>query len=336
MNLKRILLIYGGILAAVMLMLFSVVILMTSENKDSSSNSSGAWGNINLSEEVLAAKPLVEQYAAEYGVSEYVPVLLAIMQVESGGLLEDIMQSSESAGLPPNTLNTLDSIIRGCEYFSELVERAEAKDCDFDTIIQAYNYGLGFIDYVAARGKAYSFELAESFANEQSGGEKVTYKNEISIPINGGWRYNYGNMFYVLLVKQYLTTVQYDGDLINAVMNEALKYEGWSYVFGGASPSTSFDCSGIIQWCYGVAGVSLPRTAQAQYDATTHISQSEAQAGDLVFFHSTYNCPDYITHIGIYVGNNQMYHAGNPIGYADLSSSYFQQHLAGFGRVNMQ
>ena len=84
---------------------------------------------------------------------------------------------------------------------------------------------------------------------------------------------------------------------------------------------------------YGKAGISLPRTAQAQYDATQHLPLSQAKAGDLVFFHSTYNAGSYVTHVGIYVGNNQMYHAGDPIGYADLSSSYWQQHLIGAGRV---
>ena len=83
----------------------------------------------------------------------------------------------------------------------------------------------------------------------------------------------------------------------------------------------------------GKVGISLPRTAQAQYDATQHLPLSQAKAGDLVFFHSTYNAGSYVTHVGIYVGNNKMYHAGDPIGYADLSSSYWQQHLIGAGRV---
>ena len=60
---------------------------------------------------------------------------------------------------------------------------------------------------------------------------------------------------------------------------------------------------------------------------------SQAQAGDLVFFHSTYNTSDYVTHVGIYVGNNQMYHAGNPIGYTDLTSAYWQQHIICAGRI---
>ena len=102
---------------------------------------------------------------------------------------------------------------------------------------------------------------------------------------------------------------------------------------GGSNPNTSFDCSGLTQWCYGKAGISLPRTAQAQYDATQHIPLSQAQAGDLVFFHSTYNTSDYVTHVGIYVGNNQMYHAGNSIGYTDLTSAYWQQHIICAGRI---
>lgn len=116
-------------------------------------------------------------------------------------------------------------------------------------------------------------------------------------------------------------------------MNEALKYEGWKYVYGGASPTTSFDCSGLTQWTYGKAGIKLPRTAQQQYDVTQHIPLSEAKAGDLVFFHSTYNAGSYITHVGIYLGDNRMFHAGDPIGYAYLTSSYWQQHLVRAGRI---
>lgn len=101
------------------------------------------------------------------------------------------------------------------------------------------------------------------------------------------------------LVSQYLTVSQVSGELAQKIMNEALKYQGWDYVYGGSNPNTSFDCSGLVQWCYGKAGISLPRTAQAQYDATQHIPLSQAQAGDLVFFHSTYDAGSYVTHVGI-------------------------------------
>ena len=70
----------------------------------------------------------------------------------------------------------------------------------------------------------------------------------------------------------------FDNATAQAIMNEALKYQGWKYVYGGSNPNTSFDCSGLTQWCYGKAGISLPRTAQAQYDATQHLPLSQAKA----------------------------------------------------------
>ena len=76
---------------------------------------------MNLSAEVLKHQPMVEKYAREYGISEYVNVLLAIIQVESGGTAEDVMQSSESLGLPPNSLDTESSIKQGCKYFASPV-----------------------------------------------------------------------------------------------------------------------------------------------------------------------------------------------------------------------
>ncbi|EHB5054271.1 bifunctional lysozyme/C40 family peptidase [Enterococcus faecalis] len=326
-------LIIGG--AGIFLMVFSLLLfvaILFSDEQDSGFSDIQS-GGINVSQEVLAHKPMVEKYAKEYGAEEYVHVLLAVIQVESGGTAEDVMQSSESLGFPPNTLGTEDSIKQGVKYFASLLQTAEKNSSDLNAVIQSYNYGGGFLGYVDNRGNKYTFELAESFANQYSNGEKVSYPNPIAIPINGGWRYNYGNMFYVQLVSQYLVTTQFDDDSVQAIMDEAFKYEGWKYVYGGASPTTSFDCSGLTQWSYRKAGLNLPRTAQEQYDVTQHIPLSEAEAGDLIFFHSTYNAGTYITHIGIYLGNNQMFHAGDPIGYADLTSSYWQQHLVGAGRI---
>ena len=330
MKLKHFALPLGGLVAAFFGLVLLVAVLFTSED---GSDPKHFYGGVNLSPEVLAHKPMVEKYAAQYGISEYVNVLLAIIQVESGGTLEDVMQSSESMGLPPNSLDTESSIRQGCKYFSGLLNAADRLGNDLNSVIQAYNYGGGFLDYVATRGSKYSFALAQTFAAEKSGGVRVDYPNPIAIKENGGWRYNYGNMFYVRLVSQYLYAAHFDDATVQALMNEALKYQGWKYVYGGASPATSFDCSGLTQWCYGTVGITLPRTAQAQYDAVQHIPMDEAKAGDLVFFQGTYNCGDYITHVGIYVGNNQMYHAGNPIGFVDLTSSPLWAHLVCAGRV---
>lgn len=323
--------VFGGIFVAIISLLLFLFIVTSDDEENSTSRID--YSGLNLSAEVLLHQPTVKKYAKEYGISDYVNYLLAIMQVESGGTAVDVMQSSESLGLPPNSLSTEESIKQGCKYFASLLSSCKEKGCDINTVVQAYNYGGGFIDYIASHGKKYTFELAVSFAKEKSGGVKITYKNEISIKENGGWRYKYGNMFYVKLVAQYLAVAHFDNATVQAIFNEALKYQGWKYVYGGSNPNTSFDCSGLVQWCYGKAGISLPRTAQAQYDATQHIPLAQAKAGDLIFFHSTYNAGTYVTHVGIYAGNNRMYHAGDPIGYADLTSSYWQQHLICAGRV---
>ncbi|ASF30823.1 peptidase P60 [Bacillus amyloliquefaciens] len=334
MRLKILLFAWGlGFLALFGLLVFVTIFISNEEHSSDGGDFIGDIGGISVSADVLKHQPMVEKYANEYGVSEYVSTLLAIIEVESGGRLSDVMQSSESLGLPPNSLEIEASIQQGTKYFSDLVRSAERSGVDGNTVIQSYNYGSAFIDYVAKRGTKYSFELAQNFAKERSGGNKVTYTNPIAVKKNGGWRYRYGNMFYVELVNQYFISVQFDDETVQVVMNEALKYEGFPYVFGGDNPKTSFDCSGLTQWSYRKAGINLPRTAQQQYDVTEHIPLSQAKPGDLVFFHSTYNAGTYVTHVGIYVGNNQMYNAGDPIGYADLTSSYWQKHLIGAGRI---
>lgn len=205
---KIILLAFSGFF---LLLLIVIIALLGGEDEgDNRGGITGSVANIGLSDAVLAHQPTVQKYCQMFGITEYVPYLLAIMQVESGGTAVDVMQSSESLGLPPNSLGTEESIEQGCYYFSTLISSAATYGCDLNTVIQSYNYGGGFVFYVAERGKTYSFDLAMEFSREKSGGEKVNYANSISIPINGGWRYGYGNMFYVKLVAQYLTAANSD------------------------------------------------------------------------------------------------------------------------------
>lgn len=157
-----------------------------------------------ISDAVVAYRDVVADYAAQNDISDYTDVLLAIMQVESGGELDDLMQSSSSLELPADSLEQEASIRQGCSYFAHLLRRAESEGCDLDTAIQAYNYGSGFIDYVADHGGKYSLELSEKFAEQQSGGATVQYDNLLAVKRNGGWRYAYGNMFYAKLVNQHL------------------------------------------------------------------------------------------------------------------------------------
>ena len=324
--------------SGVFVMMFSLLLLVVivfSDEEDGGSGGNLIYGGVSVSQEVLAHKPMLEKYAREYGIEEYLNVLLAIIQVESGGTLEDVMQSSESLGLPPNSLSTEESIKQGCKYFSELLAAAETKGCDLNSVIQSYNYGGGFLDYVAGRGKKYTFELAESFARDKSGGKKVTYTNPIAVEKNGGWRYSYGNMFYVLLVSQYLTVAQFDDETVQAIMEEALKYEGWTYVYGGDSPSTSFDCSGFVSYVLTNSGlVNTGRLgAQGLYNVCSPVSSADVKPGDLVFFVGTYDTPG-VSHVGIYVGDNVMLHCGDPIQYTSINTSYWQSHFYAFGRPN--
>ncbi len=119
------------------------------------------------------------------------------------------------------------------------------------------------------------------------------------------------------------------------LMGEATKYIGRPYVWGGSSPSTSFDCSGFICWSYTKSGVyNLPRTtAQGIYNQCAPVKKEDLKPGDLVFFTGTYNSGSPVSHIGIYVGDNQMLHAGDPIGYANLGNSYWIKHWYGGGRL---
>lgn len=311
-------------------MLFFTVI--ASDDEEDPPNSALTTDAMSLSAAVLKHRLTVEKYCREFGITDQVMVILAIMQVESGGQGGDVMQASESLGLPVNTLGTDASIKQGVKYFASLVKSMKAADVDLNTAIQSYNFGGGFIDYVAKHGKKYTFELASDFAKARAGGKQVKYTNPVS---DTGWRYAYGNMYYVKVISQYLVTdgAKFDDKTVQVIMTEALKYQGTAYVFGGSTPATGFDCSGLTSWSYAKAGITLPRTAQAQYDATAHLNIKDAKPGDLVFFHSTYNTADYVTHVGIYVGNMKMYNAGDPLGYADLNSKYWQAHLIGAGRV---
>ena len=159
--------------------------------------------NSTFPEEVLAHRPMLEDYAESYGISEYKDWLMAILAVESGGKGDDVMQSSESLGKKPNSLGTEESIEQGCSYFKELLDTAKGKNVDFDAILQAYNYGPGYLYFVADRGGEHTFDLAVEYAEEMSGGRTARYTHEIADD-NGNWMYLYGNMYYVKLVEQYL------------------------------------------------------------------------------------------------------------------------------------
>jgi hypothetical protein len=116
-----------------------------------------------------------------------------------------------------------------------------------------------------------------------------------------------------------------------AILEEAEKYVGFPYVWGGSNPSTSFDCSGFVSYVYNQCGWSFGRLgAQGLYNISTRTNSPKP--GDLVFFTGTYDTPG-ISHVGIYVGDGWMLHCGDPIQYANLNNSYWQSHFYAYGKL---
>lgn len=306
---------------------------------------SGSSGTANLNDTTLQWEPVVRFYAEENGISDYVDVILAIIMVETGGQGPDVMQSSESLGLPPNSItDPMLSIEAGVKHLASVINDAKSKELDFWTPVQSYNFGSSFNYYVSNNGKQYSFELASEFSKYMANGKTVKYSNAVA-DFNGNFRYAYGNMYYVMLVQQYLSPIA-GGNIGNAdasalgpevyqgLMNEVLKYNGWPYVWGGSNPNVGFDCSGLVQHAFRLLGYDLPRTAAEQHSHT--IPVAEPQPGDLVFFKGTNSSrpADSITHVGIYVDEQRMYDASNSgIGYSNWNQGYWKEHFAGFGRV---
>ncbi|MDR0859191.1 MAG: peptidoglycan DD-metalloendopeptidase family protein, partial [Oscillospiraceae bacterium] len=126
-----------------------------------------------------------------------------------------------------------------------------------------------------------------------------------------------------------------------ALIAEAERYLGYPYVYGGSSPSTSFDCSGYVSFVLRASGVKdIDRLgATGLYNISTPVSASEAKPGDLVFFQGTYSTSSPVSHVGFYVGTDasgrpRMLHCGSPIQYTYIDTAYWQEHFFAFGRIN--
>ena len=207
-----------------------------------------------------------------------------------------------------------------------------------ETTTEEYTYEVEVpyeyhILYVTLRNKGFGTAAVEGLTEEQ----KERYAATLSM--KGNKPYLFGNDIYA----NESAGEDYDipGEALAdpdfaALITEAEKYLGFPYVWGGSSPSTSFDCSGFVCYVFSNSGVhNLPRTtAQGIYNQCAHIAPSEAKPGDIIFFTGTYDSPGPVSHVGIYVGNNMMIHCGSPIPYVRTDSSYWTQHFYAFGRLN--
>lgn len=325
------------IVLAVVIVIVSLLVALISSIAGAVKDASSAQVIAGLYRQLLSDNTIsytqdVKDAAVNEQIEDYVNYLLAIMEVESHGIGTDVMQSSESAGLPPNSFKTpQESIAQGAKYFASCVMKASEKECDINTAIQAYNFGTGFIDYVAENGKVYTLDLAIAFAEEKSGGKQVDYKNQIAIDYNGGWRYAYGNMFYVQLVNQYI--YNYKNTTVQKIVDEAMKYSGWDYISGGSTPDDGgFDCSGLVQYVYGQAGIDLPRLEKEQFEVCEEIEADKAEPGDLIFYKNETSDGE-IGHVAIYLGNGKVFEAGDPVGIYSATDEWHKTNQLHVGRV---
>ena len=303
------------------ILIFSVIIFgaIGGVKNNNSNSGNGDYQYVSVSSDVLKYKYLVEEYCNKYEIPDQVNIVLAIMMQESGGRGLDPMQSSECGfnmeypRVPNGITDPVYSIEVGVQNWASVWKEAG----ELKLALQGYNFGNGYIQWAKERG-GYTLENAKEFSSMMA--SKL------------GWS-AYGDVLYVEHVMRYITPVSLGDETFTAMMNEVLKYEGYPYVFGGETPETSFDCSGLTRWAYKSIGVQLPRTAQQQYDVMRHIPLSEAKPGDLVFFSNTYATSDYITHVGIFIDANTIYHAGNPIGYTNINTNYWQRHLVCAGTI---
>lgn len=275
-----------------------IILMIVSVTAVNSSSSGEADYYLPLSPQVLNYKPLVEKYCKEYDIEDYIDYILAIMMVETGGEGDDVMACSESLGLPIGTLKPTESIKQGCKVFSEHLKTSLESGCDFNTAVQAYNFGGSFISYVVSNGKKYTFELACRFASDKSEGRKVTYVNEVSKPY-GGWMYQYGNMFYVKLVQQYLPTnsdiVKFAKQFVGENHSRFTSYKSkngsgsetdWCAMFVSyCADNLGYIDKGYIFWYNGCTTALNRMLAENKFEYSAFYKGSYTpRAGDLIFF----------------------------------------------------
>lgn len=275
------------------------------DNLISEDSDSGIIGNGTVNGDVMSFEPLVRQEAKKNHIEDYVNVLLAMIMQESKGQVLDVMQASESQGLPPNTItDPALSIQIGVAYFADMLTQAGG---DVKLALQAYNFGPGFIYYAKQHG-GYSQENASTYSSLMGQGK------------------GYGDPEYVSHVMRYVNGAGNGASYYEKALTVMKQFDGWPYLYGGRSPAQhGFDCSGLLEYAFSQVGVNLSGTAAQMYAKTTAISDSQAQPGDLVFFDTDRELtaaekrdlslldavPFDISHVGLYMGNNNFYNSNN-------------------------
>ncbi|EAC5024902.1 lytic transglycosylase [Listeria monocytogenes] len=335
-------------IAGSLLVLFLLMLILLAVNGAESSNPdmAEAPSALNISPAVEAYRSVVEKECIANDTPECVDIILAMIMQESGGSVPDLMQSSESKGLPPNTItDPVESIQVGVAYFSQGYKKArkEAKMNPKETAIQGYNYGSGFIGWAIKNGGGWTEERAVEFARIQSHGQKRS----------GGVRdgqYAYGDQLYVQHVMAYLqpnvggnggagSTKGGTKEVEKAISTGSSIVGKSPYVWGGGRNTSDinarkFDCSSFVRWCYSEAGINLGPVSGTTTDTLVKkgkaVSQKEMKRGDLVFF-DTYKVNG---HVGIYLGDGKFINDNSSKGIwiDEMSNSYWKSTFKGVVR----
>jgi cell wall-associated NlpC family hydrolase len=293
--------------------------------------------------------------ATGFGLAILLALAFAVTSVAAvvGGTSSSSANSTAAVGdIPPDQLPVMQAAAATCGLPWEVLAAVAKVESEFGRNMRTSSAGaIGYGQFLPSSWAAYG-----------AGGNPYDYRDALPamaryLCAHGGaqdirralFAYNRANWYVDLVLSvaaQYrapapTTPTDITGDdggnaLGSRVIALARAQIGRPYVWGGASPQTSFDCSGLAQWVYGQVGVRLPRTAQQQYGATTRVNREELQPGDLLFFTRTYPSRDPITHVGIYVGGGQMVNAttpGDTIREMPAFSGYWGAHYAGAGRV---
>ncbi|EKZ3574312.1 lysozyme family protein [Listeria monocytogenes] len=335
-------------IAGILLALFLIMLIMLAVNGGETSDPAVAEAPsaLNISPAVEAYRSVVEKECIANDIPECVDIILAIIMQESGGSVPDVMQSSESKGLPPNTItDPVESIKVGVAYFSQGYKKArkEAKMNPKETAIQGYNFGSGFIGWSIKNGGGWTADRAVEFARIQSNGQKRS----------GGVRdgqYAYGDQLYVQHVMAYLqpnvgenggagSTKGGTKEAEKAISTGSSIVGKSPYVWGGGRSDVDikarrFDCSSFVRWCYSEAGINLGPVGSTTTDTLVKkgkaVSKKDMKRGDLVFF-DTYKVNG---HVGIYLGDGKFINDNSSKGVwiDEMSNSYWNSTFKGVVR----
>lgn len=281
---------------------------------------------LTVSSSVEKYRMAVEEQAKLNGISDYTNLLLAIMMQESGGLVQDVFQCSESLGKKPNTITTQESIVQGVRFFAQLLQQAGVtSNTDIEHIrlaLQAYNFGNSFIPFAIGMDSGWSQNATNKFAEIHSKGIKRTGQKAAMLGI---WQY--GDQYYTDHVLRYYSLVLGTN---SDIVEYAKTLLGCPYKYGATGPD-EFDCSGLVYYVFKqTKSYTGERTTAAGYSKiATPVKENEAIAGDLVFFTNASG----VHHVGIYIGNGQMIHAPQTGDVVKIAAVKREKETVTFGRL---